>query len=349
MSVVVDEQYANIIGPRIEGFKITNRNPYTANMRCPFCGDSTKKKSKKRGYFHTKGDGIFYFCHNCGESHNMSGFLKEQDPDLHKRYNLEKFNFNNDFKWYDKKLNDSKEKMKKLADQAEVNFEALRELPTINKLSDDHPAVLYVKDRCIPKHMWSDISYTKNYMKWVNNTIVKKYDEDKIPLSDPRIVFVFRKKDGTPFAFQGRTIDPNNKLRYVTINESGLPTVFGLDRFNKNRLGYILEGPIDSMFLSNAIAVAGSSLNKFKNIKNDNLVFVFDNEPRNKDVLKIMEEVIEAGKKVVVWPEASIGLYKDINDMFKIYKSQREVEKLLEQYTIQGLKATLAFNQWKKI
>ena len=50
-------------------------------------------------------------------------------------------------------------------------------------------------------------------------------------------------------------------MRYITIMlDEDSPKVFGLDRVNETEPIYIVEGPFDSLFLDNSIAMAGVTL-----------------------------------------------------------------------------------------
>ena len=53
--------------------------------------------------------------------------------------------------------------------------------------------------------------------------------------------------------------------------------VYGLNRVDLNKTVYITEGPFDSMFIDNAIAMAGADVD-WDLIKGKDAVFVYDNE-----------------------------------------------------------------------
>jgi transcription elongation factor Elf1 len=106
----VDIQYAQHLAGRLDRYKITNRNPYKINFRCPICGDSKKSKSKARGWLLEKENNFYFYCHNCGESHSFSNFLRAVDPISYNDYVAEKFinNANNAPKTEISTLDDTK-------------------------------------------------------------------------------------------------------------------------------------------------------------------------------------------------------------------------------------------------
>ena len=86
----IDLKYCGWISSRLDGFVVKNTNPYMANFRCPFCGDSKKNQFKKRGWLLEKPNNIVYYCHNCTESKpNISSFLKSLDFQLYNSYIFE--------------------------------------------------------------------------------------------------------------------------------------------------------------------------------------------------------------------------------------------------------------------
>ena len=88
--------------------------------------------------------------------------------------------------------------------------------------------------------------------------------------------------------------------------------------------------------------MAGADLSGVSNLGN-NSVFIFDNEPRNKQISERVRKLIDSGHSVVIWP--SYITQKDINDMFL---AGIPVQNIIESNTYNGLKATLKFNEWRK-
>jgi hypothetical protein len=103
---------------------------------------------------------------------------------------------------------------------------------------------------------------------------------------------------------------------------------------------------LDSLFLDNAIAVTGTSFNKLEqlNLNKDKLVVIIDNQPRNKEVVKLYNSMIDKGYSVVIWPQTLQE--KDINDMVL---SGKDVKKIVKQNTFSGLEAKTKFISWKRV
>jgi hypothetical protein len=145
------------------------------------------------------------------------------------------------------------------------------------------------------------------------------------------------------FGYQGRSMAPKAKIRYITIMLDDSKTkIFGMDRVNEDETIYVTEGPFDSMFLSNSIAMCGSDVN----LKNTdyNVVYVFDNEPRNKEIVLKYTKAIDAGNQIVIWPQHIIE--KDINEMVI---AGHNVQSVVESNTYKGLEAKLKLTEWKKV
>ena len=121
------------------------------------------------------------------------------------------------------------------------------------------------------------------------------------------------------------------------------PKVYGLDKVDKSKTVYVVEGPFDSTFVDNAIAMCGADVS-LDSLEIEDLVYVYDNEPRNREICQRIEKVIKAGKKIVIFP--SKILEKDINDMVI---AGHDVESILRSNTYHTLKAQIKFNEWKKL
>jgi hypothetical protein len=118
-----------------------------------------------------------------------------------------------------------------------------------------------------------------------------------------------------------------------------------MDRVDLNSTVYVTEGPIDSMFLPNAVAILG--MNHELNPCVNNPVFVLDNEPRNREVIKQYEKLIKNDYRVCIWPDNITQ--KDVNDMIRSGMSRREVLETINKNIYSGLSAELRLSVWKKI
>jgi len=334
----VDIQYAQMLSGRLENFKIRNTNPYKINFRCPICGDSQKSRSKARGWLLERDNKFSFYCHNCGTSQGFSYFLKGQDQQLYNDYIADKFTgkANNTIKdTKDKEVDDSKFKTKAPTFKRQ---NPLLKIKKISQLKFDHPVKRYIEKRKIPTNHHYRLYFAKNFKTWINEIVPNKFPN--VGKDEPRLVIPFLDENGKCYGVSARGFDPNG-IRYITIMFEERPKIFGLDKVNFDDPYYIVEGALDSMFLENAISMNGAEGNG--NSANENAIYVFDAEPRNKEIHGRMEKVIKNGYKICIWPNDVPG--KDINE---IYLAGFDPEKLIEDNTYHGLQAELKFAAWRK-
>tara|TARA_B100001939_G_scaffold171422_1_gene147760 strand:+ start:88 stop:1086 length:999 start_codon:yes stop_codon:yes gene_type:complete len=332
MSLFTDQKYLNILSSQLPLFK--KKGDHLWNFRCPVCGDSQKNKTKSRGYVYRKQNNLFFKCHNCGDGRSISNLIKFLNTDLHKQYVMEVY------KDSQNRYTQPKEKPKYEFKRPTFKKKKQVKLPTIKSLSNDHYAKKYILGRRLPEKFHSLIYYAENFSEWV-----KIYDHNYKGDSDPRIVIPFFDKSGNLIAAQGRAFN-NTKLRYITIKvEKDSQKIYGLDRVNLNKHVYVVEGPFDSMFLDNCIAMAGSDISDLSYVKDK--VIVYDNEPRNIEIVKKMEKTIQNHIPLCIWPS---GLnYKDINDIIISGIDKDKLQSIIDENTYTGPVATLKLNMWKKI
>lgn len=337
----IDQKYIGLISNRVERFKRVNATLY--NLRCPLCGDSKTNKTKTRGYIMDKPVvGTVYYCHNCHESISLGNFLKRIDSGVAEQYKREKF----------LEKNGSKEEQKvEKPDISKVTVPVflrgdspLKSLKKVSQLPHDHPVKLYVQKRRIPTSVHYKLFYAPKFKGWVNTIIPEKFDAEN---DEPRLIIPLLDRDKKMFGFQGRGFKKDG-IRYITIMiDDTKPKVFGLDTIDEKGKIFVVEGPIDSMFLPNCIAMAGSAINLediFPNKPKEEIVIVMDNEPRNKQIVSQIDKYIDLGYSVCIWPD-NIN-EKDINDMVL---TGMDPEGIILQNIKRGLTAKAALTQWKKV
>ena len=335
---IVDLQHATQLSNRLEQFKIKATNPYRINFRCPICGDSQKSKIKARGWLieDLKSRLFHFYCHNCGASLSFHNFLKAVDPLVYKDYISAKYI---DRAKNGAQPNTSPQEFK--TETPRIMADPLKKIKKISQLQPDHPVKKYIQNRKIPTHQHYRLFYAPKFKQWINSSLPGKFpDTDH---EHPRLVLPFVDKKGVCFGLTGRGFDPNG-LRYMTIMFQDRPKIFGLDKVAFDKPYFVVEGPIDSLFLSNAVAMAGAdgSLDGIENP--NNATFVFDNEPRNKEIHKRMDKLIRQGMSVCIWPSAISQ--KDINDM--VLAGMNDVEAIIRAHTYKGLEANLKLAMWRK-
>jgi transcription elongation factor Elf1 len=337
MSVFIDRAFLLRISPKLQRFTQKKEDLY--NFRCPLCGDSQKNKTKSRGYVYRKKNDYFYMCHNCGASTSFYNFLDKVDPTLIKEYALERYK-NGDNNKSDHKTPEFEEfKTEK------PTFKKSLDLPSIDSLPEAHFAKVYVQQRRIPKDFFSQLYYAEDFAAFIQSLGI---ENTNLKEKDNRLVIPFYDKEKNLVAVQGRALG-ESKLRYITIKlHEDNHKFFGLDRIDEEKMIYVVEGPIDSMFLDNAVATADSNLESIMSIYDKSKVtLVFDNEPRNKEIVKKIDEAIEKHYQVVIWPEMIES--KDINDMVKEGFSPDEIQDIISKYTFVNLRAKAELVNWKKV
>ena len=319
----VDSKYVNLISVRLEKFKRVKTDLY--NFRCPICGDSKKNKSKTRGYIYSVKSNTNFKCHNCGASMSLNNFIKKVDPAIHKQYSLEKFR-------------DGHTGRNFVVDEPEFKFEKpmFKERVNLPLCSEYKVASDYLQKRKLnPNHFY----FSEDFSAFVKS--FKEVEFDNI-YKESRIVIPihYQKK---LVGFQGRALSPNS-IKYITIMlNDDAPKIYGLDQIKKNESVYVTEGPFDSTFVCNAIAMCGADAD-VRRWGINNPVWIYDNEPRNREIVQRIGKTIESGDSIVIWPNNIVE--KDINDMVM---SGHNVQSLIESNTYSGLEAKLKFNTWKKI
>ena len=336
MSVFIDRNFLLQVSPKLQRF--TKKKDDLYNFRCPLCGDSQKNKLKSRGYVYRKKNDYFYMCHNCGASTTFYNFLKQVDESLLKEYQLERY------KNGDTGNNNYPKPVFEDFKTEAPTFKKALELPSIDSLPEAHFAKVYVQQRRIPEIFHSQLYFAEDFAAFIQNLGIEKEGLHK---NDPRLVIPFYDKEKNLVAIQGRALG-ESKLRYITLKlHDDNKKVFGLDRINEEELIYVLEGPIDSMFLENAIATADSNLESITDVLDKTkVVLVFDNEPRNKEIVSKMEHAIDNHFNVVIWPEMIEE--KDVNDMVLSGFSPDEIQDIISKNTFVNLRAKMEFVSWKK-
>ena len=310
----IDYKYCGILSGRLARFKVKATSPYRANFRCPLCGDSQKSANKTRGWILEKENKAMFYCHNCGASHPLWRFLKVYDLNIYNEYVV-------DTRLEENSLRAQAPEAKTVEKQPPLDTSSfLSRIKKVSSLKADHPVKKYIEKRQIPPNQHYRIFYAPKFNSWVNSMIPDKlsstYDE-------PRLVLPFLDEKGRMFGFAGRSFDPKANLRYITIMLEERPKIFGLDTVDFDKTYYVVEGQIDSMFLDNAVAMAGADGNTAGLKKLENAIFVFDNERRNREIVNRMSKVIDRGHKIVIWPENLLD--KDINNMIMSGISKRDI------------------------
>ena len=322
---IIDSKYIGLVSSRLQKFKRVKPNLF--NFRCPICGDSQKHKNKARGYFYQVKTNTNFKCHNCGASSSFNNFLKQIDSTLHKQYTMEKFkegfaggrNF---------VVDEPKLEFKKPVFRKKLDLPKATEVPIAKE---------YLEKRKLDP---SKFYFAYKFKEWTNT---QKQTFDTIGRDESRIIIPMYDEDKILIGFQGRSLGPNS-VKYITvmINDNA-QKVYGLDQVDSQKPIYIIEGPFDATLVQNSVAMCGSDLD-IRSFGWSDCIYVYDNEPRNREIVNRIDKTINGGYKVVIWPTSIVE--KDINDMVL---GGHKIMSVLESNTYSGLQAKVKFNNWKKI
>ena len=320
----IEQKYLLLISSQLSQF--TKKGDYLYNFRCPICGDSQTNKNKARGYIYQVKNNTNFKCHNCGASMSFNNLLKEIDVNLHKQYTLEKF-----------KEGHTGRNFVVEAPKFEFKKPVFKKSINLPKASTNSFANEYLVNRKIDPDKFY---YADKFMEWTNT---QKQTFDTITRDESRIVIPMYDENKNLIGFQGRALG-KSFTKYITVmlNEES-PKIYGLEKVDSTKPIYIVEGPFDSTFIQNAIAMCGSDVD-IGSFNWSNYIYVFDNEPRNREIVNRVSKTIGRGNKIVIWPNNIID--KDINDMVL---SGHDVMSVVELNTYSALEAKIKFNNWKKI
>ena len=321
---IIDSKYIGLVSSRLQKFKRVKADLF--NFRCPICGDSQKHKNKARGYFYQVKTNTNYKCHNCGASMSFNNFLKQIDSTLHKQYTMEKFK--EGFTGRNFVVDEPKLEFTKPIFRKKIDLPRASEVPVARN---------YLEKRNLDA---SQFYFAAKFKEWTNT---QKHTFDTIGRDESRIIIPMYDTDKNLIGFQGRSLGPNS-VKYITVmlNEDA-PKIYGLDKIDETKPIYITEGPFDSTFVENSVAMCGSDLD-IGSFGWSSHIWVFDNEPRNREIVKRISNTIDKGEQVIIWPTQIVE--KDINDMAL---AGHDIMSILESNTYSGLKAKVKFNTWKKV
>ena len=338
MSIWIDQKYIGTLSVRLDKFK--RKGDYLYNFRCPICGDSQTNRNKARGYVFAQKGGLFYKCHNCSASMSLGNLIKHVDSALYKEYCLDRY------KAGETGRKPHKEhgfvfKPVKFGSNREDNFKGI--LTKLTKLNDDHEAVRYVKSRKIPKEKYENLFFVEDISSM--KVFAPEYEE-KLTTHEPRLVMPFYNEEDELIGFSCRALR-NEKQRYIVIKIKESPMLYNLNHIDKDSTIYVTEGPIDSLFLPNSVAVGNANLKSVLKVVNGKTILIYDNEPRNREIIREMKDAIDANATICIWPKTIKE--KDINEMIMSGLTQNEILNTINKNTFCGAQALLEFNNWKMI
>lgn len=354
MALWRDDKYLRMVIPHLDRF--VQKANHTYNFRCPLCGDSEKNQYKSRGYIFPKGDVLMFKCHNCSLALPFSALLKRLSRQLYKEYILEKL--------ADERQTAQPEPEPVSEPPAKAQERPYSHDPTagtgIDRLSnleglESHPCrSVYRWARDVRKLSFEACKrlYTSDRAHTWIRELVEPEKAVKVQDGIPYLIQPFR----LPGEWFGAQLRPVDKKDFVTFRWAREPLkMFGLEAWDSRKLTYIVEGPIDALFVPNAISPCGSDLLQGyttletmfpkHGLHDVERVYVWDNEPRNTEVCRHIRNAITMNESVVIWERSGTDktILKDINDMVRAGK---DIETLLRRRTFKGMSAQIAFAAW---
>jgi len=289
------------------------------------CGDSQRNKNKARGYLYAVKSNTNFKCHNCGASMSFNNLLKKIDTSLHGRYTMEKYKSGLTGKNF-------------VVDEPKFEFEkpVFKEKIDLPLCSEVETAKKYLEGRGIDPSKFYYAEKFKAFANTYQNVFADtNYEESRI------VIPLFYNQN--LIGFQGRSLGPS-KVKYITVMlNDDAPKIYGYDSIRKELPVYVVEGPFDSTFIDNSIALCGADGN-LRCLEGSSVVLVYDNEPRNREIVSRIGNSIGRGDRVVIWPRDIVE--KDINDMVL---AGINVKSVIESNTYSGLEAKVKFTEWKKV
>lgn len=336
----LEVKFANLLGAHLPLFKHRKTNPYLATFRCPICGDSHRNKLKTRGYIFQHSQHLFVYCHNCNYSASFRKFLKHQNPYLYDEFALELFKENS----HGVPITEVEEVFATPVPVKSRTADKMGLFDLIVPSITSSTLVNYLKQRKIPENKWKYIFYTEDFPLLVKKVFPEKH------ISEPkhhRLVIPFYDPAGKEVVgICARVLpgaDPMKHKRYYSISHPGYPKLWKPADLDTSRTVYVTEGVMDAFFLDNACSMLGSSIDTgVLRIMFNDFVMVFDNEPRNRQILDQMVRKVKEGCKVVVWSNRVKG--KDINEMV-----ENGSKINVQDRTFSGLEALLNISYYRKV
>lgn len=323
-------KYISFLSPQLRNFKKISENKF--NFSCPLCGDSKRNPRKARGDIYDHEGKTFFHCHKCGKSRPFELFLKEIDNTLFYEYLKEKL--------YNPKKEKVEISQKTTTPPVFYDIETFKDLKSIDDLFDQDICKQYVVNRKIPEEYYNLLFRCDKFYAFTNTLIPGKFVKN-LPYDGPRLVIPLFDENKKLIGYSGRSLEANPVLRYINIYlREDKPKLYGLDRWNKSNKTYIVEGPLDSLFLKNCMATMGADMvSVLKDLNKEQFVLVYDNEPRSKTTKAKIKKAIDHGYSVCIWPKNIEQ--KDINEMILSGMTEKDIQNIIKDNTFQGLSAGL--------
>ena len=162
----------------------------------------------------------------------------------------------------------------------------------------------------------------------------------KDPVHRNRLIIPFRDESRNIVFYQSRSLFDDGSPKYLS--KTGEKTVFGIDKIDPSLQSYfVFEGPIDSCFVKNGLALCGLSMTDAQESQLGALflmrrIWVLDNDFRtNPEVRKKYIDLMSSGEYVFVWPDC-FSKYKDLNELCVARKMDCVKPEVFERFALTG-------------
>lgn len=281
-------------------------------INCPYC--------ESNAFVYKIADTERFLCHSC------------QRDQLYER--VQEYDYFNNDKLHNLSISDNGIDIKE-----NVNYNSiLQYCKKLSELPSSHTSVQYVRNRGIDSSMDMDLFYTEDLREIANKAGHSLNRNDK----EPRLIIPIRDKEGKLYGLQGRSLIKESEYRYITLYFNNKERLYGLNKVDVSKPFYACEGPIDSFFIKNCVALCGS--NTLEDKYSTFATVILDNEPRNVQIVDKMLKYVDRGFKIVVWPDNVKE--KDINEMVL---SNLDVNRIIQESIYSKLQAKIKINNWKKV
>lgn len=304
----------------------------TYHCSCPICLEGKSFGKKKRCWYIPSKNLIY--CHNCGWSSRP-------------------------LKWIMTAGNLSYEDIREELNEGEYNIINLDKISARKDYSD---IIKYDLDENLPIDS-IDLTNKLQLEYYKANSVIEKalkyiakrkldiainrpktfYISLKDKTHKNRLIIPFYDNSGKVIFYQSRAIGANiddfmEDVKYLS-KKNSQKSIFNIDKINDDiEEIFLFEGPIDSCFVKNGVAVGGITPSREKSLtdiqeeqldmysSNHRFIWVLDSQWLDDASFEKTKLLLENGESVFVWPEKVGKRFKDFNEMC-IFGNQNEVPR----------------------
>ena len=290
------------------------------NFRCNICGDSKKRKAKKRGWIIKYPDRWIYYCHNCNESIPVEHWMKLYFNSYHNDYMKEVYKI-------DIGVTKPQAPIIKKVELTGSEYNEHRDVQYFKPIfsSNDEIFIIARKEcmkRLIPTDIWKKW-YVAVDGKFKNRMVIPYYD-----------------RDGKIYNYQCRSLLGQEPKYLSKVNSTD--NIYNYYNVDVTKPVIILEGAIDSLFIDNAVGCTGLRVHDDRFMKFPQRYYLLDNDNAGR-VMSI--ELLKMGEHVFRWKMFLSHIYETLHLVFELpSKGKDDVNDFMIKL---NRKTTLKFEELK--